>query len=285
VNGPGDFDGVIINDKGQVASTWSSFAYQAGGESEQFNRGIPSELVSEFVDIVRSGEPVYSLEAEYVYLPLFAARKLGLDEEWLDRLEAHNPKGRRALNVSRLVAGSPAAAKLSNVDMILAVDGNVVSTYRELERAVQKPEVTVTVWRNGKELEIPLLTVPLSGSGVDRVVSWAGALLQDPHRAMAAQRGIEPYGVYVAFFSYGSPSTRYGLWAGRRIVEVDDTATPDLETFLRVVASKEDQDSLRLKTITWNDSVEVITLKLDNQYWPAYEVRKSADGWQRIDIG
>jgi S1-C subfamily serine protease len=169
--------------------------------------------------------------------------------------------------------------------MILAVDGNVVSTYRELERAVQKPEVTVTVWRNGKELEIPLLTVPLSGSGVDRVVSWAGALLQDPHRAMAAQRGIEPYGVYVAFFSYGSPSTRYGLWAGRRIVEVDDTATPDLETFLRVVASKEDQDSLRLKTITWNDSVEVITLKLDNQYWPAYEVRKSADGWQRIDIG
>jgi hypothetical protein len=75
------------------------------------------------------------------------------------------------------------------------------------------------------------------------------------------------------------------LWAGRRIVEVDDTATPDLETFLRVVASKEDQDSLRLKTITWNDSVEVITLKLDNQYWPAYEVRKTADGWQRIDIG
>jgi S1-C subfamily serine protease len=285
VNGPDDFDGVIINDKGQVASTWSSFAYQAGGESEQFNRGIPSELVAEFVDIVRSGDPVYSLEAEYIYLPLFAARKLGLDEEWLDKLEAHNPKGRRALNVSRLVAGSPAAAKLSNGDMILAVDGNVVSSYRELERAVQKPEVTVTVWRNGNELEIPLQTVPLSGSGVDRVVSWAGALLQDPHRAMAAQRGIEPYGVYVAFFSYGSPSTRYGLWAGRRIVEVDDTATPDLETFLRVVESKEDQDSLRLKTITWNDSVEVITLKLDNQYWPAYEVRKSADGWQRIDIG
>jgi S1-C subfamily serine protease len=285
VNGPGDFDGVVINDKGQVAATWSSFAYQAGGESEQFNRGVPSELVAEFVDVVRSGDPVYSLDAEYIYLPLFAARKLGLDEEWLDKLEAHNPQSRRALNVSRLVAGSPAADALRNGDMILAIDGKIVSTYRELERAVQKPEVRVTVWRNGEELDMSLRTVPLSGSGVDRVVSWAGALLQDPHRAMAAQRGIEPYGVYVAFFSYGSPSTRYGLWAGRRIVEVDETATPDLQTFLRVVAGKGDQASLRLKTITWNDSVEVITLKLDNQYWPAYEVRKTADGWIRFDIG
>lgn len=285
VNGPGDFDGVVINDKGQVSATWSSFAYQAGGESEQFNRGIPSELVSEFVDVVRSGDPVYSLDAEYVYLPLFAARKLGLDEEWLDKLEAHNPKGRRALNVSRLVAGSPAAKALRNGDMILAIDGKIVTTYRELERAVQKPEVQVTVWRNGEEIDMPLKTVPLSGSGVDRVVSWAGALLQDPHRAMAAQRGIEPYGVYVAFFSYGSPATRYGLWAGRRIVEVDDTATPDLQTFLNVVKGKGDQASLRLKTITWNDSIEVITLKLDNQYWPAYEVQKTADGWIRFDIG
>jgi S1-C subfamily serine protease len=102
---------------------------------------------------------------------------------------------------------------------------------------------------------------------------------------MAAQRGIEPYGVYVAFFSYGSPATRYGLWAGRRIVEVDEVEIPNLETFLGVIAGKRDQSSVRLKTITWNDAIEVITLKLDNQYWPAYEIRKTKDGWQRIEIG
>ncbi|MDH4314964.1 MAG: PDZ domain-containing protein [Gammaproteobacteria bacterium] len=285
VNGPNDFDGVVINDDGQVLAMWSSFAYQAGGESDQFNRGIASELVSEFVDIVRSGKPVYSLEAEFVYLPLFAARKLGLDDEWLAKLEQHNPKGRRALNISRLVAGTPAAEKLRNGDMILAVDGKIVTTYRELERAVQKAKVLLTVWRDGAAQQIRTETVSLGGNGLDRVVSWAGALLQNPHRAMAAQRGIEPYGVYVAFFSYGSPATRYGLWAGRRIVEVDEIPTSDLQTFLRVVAGKQDQTSVRLKTITWNDSIEVITLKLDNHYWPAYEIRKTRDGWQRFEIG
>ncbi len=102
---------------------------------------------------------------------------------------------------------------------------------------------------------------------------------------MAAQRGIEPDGVYVAFFSYGSPATRYGLWAGRRVVGVDDTPTPDLQSFVDTVAGKQDQASVRLKTVTWNGAVEVITLKLDNQYWPAYEIRRTESGWKRFPIG
>jgi S1-C subfamily serine protease len=169
--------------------------------------------------------------------------------------------------------------------MILAIDDQIVTTFRELERATQEPEVKVTVWRNGKELNLDIATVALGGDDVERAVSWAGALLQDPHRAMAAQRGIEQSGVYVAFFSYGSPATRYGLWAGRRIVAVDDIQTPDLQSFVDVVRGKEDQTSVRLKTVTWNGAVQVITLKLDNQYWPAYEIRRTEDGWTRTNIG
>jgi C-terminal processing protease CtpA/Prc len=101
---------------------------------------------------------------------------------------------------------------------------------------------------------------------------------------MAAQRGIEPEGVYVAYFSYGSPSTRYGLWAGRRIVQVDGADTPDLQAFADAIRGKENRSSVRLKTVTWNGAVEVITLKLDNQYWPAYEIRRTNDGWRRFSI-
>ncbi len=102
---------------------------------------------------------------------------------------------------------------------------------------------------------------------------------------MAAQRGVDPYGVYVAFFSYGSPSTRYGLWAGRRIVEVNETPTPDLQAFVGVVSGIQDQASVRVKTVTWNGAVEVITLKLDNQYWPAYQIKRIGDTWRRSAIG
>ncbi len=285
VNAPGDIDGVIVNEEGAVVAKWVSFAFQSGGDAGQINRGISAELVREFVDVVRSGDPIYSLEAELGYTPLFAARKLGLDEAWLDKLEVHNPSARRALTVSRLVAGTPAAKQLRNGDMILSVDGKLVSTFRELERAVQKPDVELVVWRDGEAIEMNIDTVALNGDGIQRAVSWAGTLLQDPHRAMAAQRGIEPTGVYIAFFSYGSPATRYGLWAGRRIVAIDDTETPNLQALLDAIEGMDDHASVRIRTITWNGAVQVITLKLDNQYWPAYEIKHTDDGWVRESIG
>ena len=184
----------------------------------------------------------------------------------------------------RTVAGTPAADELKSGDLLLAIDDEPITSFREAEQAAQKDSVTVTVWRDKALHDIALDTVVLGGVGLDRVVLWAGALLQEPHRALAAQRGITKQGVYVAYFGYGSPATRYGLWPGRRIVEVDGKAVQDLDSFLAAVVEKSDRESVRLKTVTWNDAVEVITLRLDNEYWPAYEIRRTDAGWQRVAL-
>jgi S1-C subfamily serine protease len=284
VNPPTDYDGVLVNKAGDVAALWSSFAFEAGRELQQENRGVPTELVTEMIPVVTGSKPLYSLESEFQVVPLAGASKLGLSKEWIAKLEQHDQKRRQALAVARLVAGSPAAALLQPGDLVLAIDGQLVNRFREVERAVQKSTVTLTVWRNGAPLDVVVNTVPLDGKDVQRLVIWAGATLQAPHRAMAAQRGIPPEGVFVAYFYYGSPATRYGLYAGRRITEVDGQPTPDLDSFIRAVAGREDRSSVRLKTITWNSAIEVITLKLDRHYWPAYELRRTDKGWQRFDL-
>jgi pro-apoptotic serine protease NMA111 len=283
-NGPADFDGVITDKGGEVRALWSSFAFDSGRELQQQNLGTPAEVVTEMVDLVRTGRPLRSLEAELQVVPLSVARKFGLNDAWIKRMESHSPARRQVLGVDRLVAGTPAAALLQTGDLLLAIDGAVVNRFREVERAAQKPSVRLTVWRNGAELSLDLATATLGGTDVDRVVLWAGATLQAPHRALAAQRGVAPNGVFVAFFLYGSPATRYGLWAGRRIIEVDGKPTPDLDAFLAAVGGKEDRASLRLKTATWNNSVEVITLKLDKHYWPAYELRRGPVAWERRSL-
>ena len=47
---------------------------------------------------------------------------------------------------------------------------------------------------------------------IDRVVEWAGATLQAPHRAISAQRGIAPEGVYVAYLRVRLAGDRATGW-------------------------------------------------------------------------
>ncbi|MGQ0429088.1 MAG: trypsin-like peptidase domain-containing protein [Gammaproteobacteria bacterium] len=284
VNGPQDYDGLIVDRRGEVLAQWASFAYENGRELEQQNMGIPAGVVQEMLEYARDGRPLYSAEAEYGLLSLVEARRLGLDERWIERLSAHNPERRQVLSIERLVAGTPAARLLARGDLLLAVDGKVVNSFAEASAAVGAPEVVLTLWRSGQELTVMLPTVALSGRDIDRVLVWAGATLQAPHRAMAAQRGIEPAGVFVAFFMYGSPASRYKLWAGRRITDVDGVPVPDLDAFILAVAGRPDRSSLRLRTVNWNESVEVITLKLDRHYWPAYELTRTEAGWRRTPL-
>jgi S1-C subfamily serine protease len=285
VNAPDDFVGVLSDNGGRVRGLWASFASDNGRELVQENRGIPSELIEETLDIVREGRALHSLEAEFVEQTLADARRLGLSDAWVARISQANPAARQALSVARLVGGSDASRELRPGDILLAIDGKPVTQFRDVERAVaRKEEVTATVWRGGGESTLPVKTASLTGIDVDRVVEWAGATLQAPHRAISAQRGLAPEGVYVAYFEFGSPASRYGLVPGRRIVEVDGQLTPDIDAFLRQVSGRPDRSSLRIKLLTWNGAPEVITLKLDRHYWPSYELKHGVVGWERQSL-
>ena len=257
VNGPSDFDGVLTDSAGSVIALWSSFAWESGRELQQENRGVAIGIVQDMLHRVQSKQSVFSLEAELVPQPLAAARRLGLSDEWLRKLESANPSERQVMSIVRIVGGSPASGRLKQGDILLAIDEKVVTRFREVELAVaDRAEVNVTVWRDSAEQHVPLATAALSGNDIDRIVMWAGATLQAPHRAMVAQRGIPPEGVYVGYFAYGSPATALGLFPGRRIVEVDGVPTPDLDAFLKVVSGRPDRSAIRLRTITWNNALK-----------------------------
>ena len=217
-------------------------------------------------------------------MPLAAARRLGLPADWARRIGDHDPERRRILSVARTVAGTPAAGAFQPGDLLLTIDGEPATRYREVEQRVQKPAVAVEVLRDGNVVRLEVATVVLNGDGVRRVVMWAGALLQAPYRDMAAQRGVEPSGVYVSYFAFGSPASRYGLYAGRRITQVDGIPIRDLDQFIEVVRTKRNRDAVRLTTETWNNQLEVLTLKLDDTYWPAWEINWQDDDWRRTDL-
>jgi S1-C subfamily serine protease len=279
--GPTDLDGVVVNRRGAVVALWSSFAWQGNGNLKQENRGLPATYIAELLRLQSTGEPLRSLQAEFTQISLAAARRLGLPPERADELAAHDPGRRQALSVARVAAGTPAAALLQSGDVLLRIDGRPVTRFRELELAEQEPRVTVEVFRDGAVQTLDLATVALSGDGVRRVVFWGGAVIQAPYRDMAIQRGVPPDGVYVAFFAFGSPASRYGLFAGRRITAVDGQPVADLDSFIALVRGKRDRESVRLTSVTWNNQPEVLTLKVDDTYWPGYQIRWQDGEWRR----
>jgi pro-apoptotic serine protease NMA111 len=285
VNPPDDLVGVLADAKGRVRGLWASFASDNGRELVQETRGIGADLVADTLADVRSGGLVHSLEVMLRSQALSAARDLGLPEAWSQRIQKANPAAREVLGISRLVAGSDAAAKLQTGDLLLAIDGQVVTQFRDVERAVAaKESVQVTVWRGEAEKLLDVRTAALSGQDIDRVLLWSGATLQAPHRALSVQRGVEASGVYISFFAFGSPASRYGVAPGRRITEVDGQATPDLDAFLKQVLGRADRSSLRIKTVAWNGATDMITLKLDRHYFPTYELRRVGGSWERRQL-
>merc|ERR1712224_1114221 len=103
---------------------------------------------------------------------------------------------------------------LQDSDIVLAVDGVRVESFRDLEMAVRNralPSSELLIVRGGKKMTVQVPLTPLSDDVADRrrVVLWCGAVLHCPPLAVAAQRGQERLGVYVSSRFSGSPASRY----------------------------------------------------------------------------
>jgi len=162
-----------------------------------------------------------------------------MPDETAQAFESHDPSRRAVLAVVRREGGTEAAEllkdhysitlvititlalTLKDGDIINRIEGERVNSYRELEQSVNgKETVAVEVIRYGEILSLNLPTVVVDGTKRERVVGWAGTLLQDVPMEVRQQHGTSGCGVYVAAHMPGSPATRSDLPPTTRIIEV-----------------------------------------------------------------
>ena len=275
--------GVLADKKGRVRALWASFSTDAGGASNSFFGGIPISIVQDWV--ASAGRPMRTLGAELETLTLFRARERGLPDALAADLGRSNGDARRVLAVRRVTPGTPAAEKLRVGDLVVHAGGRALTSLLDLERTVQRGAVSLDVVRGGELLNVafePSLAPP---SAAERVVLWAGALLQEVPATIATQRGLPLNGVYVAGRWRGTPAESHELAPTWRILAVDGAPVKGLDEFLAAVEGKPDGSSLRLFVSDLDGRERVITLETDLAYWPTSElVSDGAGGWRRREF-
>ena len=132
--------------------------------------------------------------------------------------------------------------------------------------------------------EVAIEPQVLPGRGTQRALLWAGALIQELHLPIAIDQQLPREGVYVAWLWFGSPANRYGLGATQRVLAVDGAATPDLDSFIEAVRDRGDGEFVRLEIADLDDKPNVITLRLDLEFWPTQQLQLGANGWQRTSV-
>ena len=278
--------GVLLDSRARVAALWSSFASGSRNRPNEIVAGLPIEHVRVMLDHLRQEASWRSLEVEWQRAPLSVALRRGLPEDWRLKVEEHDRERRQVLMAERTVAGTPAADQVRPGDLLLTINGRMANRPREVEQAVAgQPRAELLVWRNGEEVKLDFDTVELGWEGLREVLFWAGALIQEPQRGMAAQLAIRPQGVTIQHYTYGSPAHRYLLPIRYlQVTALDGQPVASLGEFAGALQMAGDKPIVRVEGITPTGATKVATVKLDPAYWPSSRLRLSDGVWERTSL-
>ncbi|RCH87295.1 serine protease, partial [Rhizopus stolonifer] len=289
--------GLMTDDEGLVHALYVSYSSQnEKGKDISFMSGLSGTLVKPTIDqFIEHGDKMTlkGLDVELWTMRIAAARTLGLSDTWVKKIEESSSTRHTLLYVLNVLDERSPCAKVLNVgDVILSLDGQLVTRMSHLMLVHQQDTVDMVILRDGKELNVTVPMSEFSGYETTRVIGWQGALIQRPYKSVLEQVRNVPVGVYVSCTLYGSPASnvlRPGVW----IVEVQGKPVKDLDSFLQVVHDHEAEMSrrrrpsyIRIKTVSRNETVRVVAVKLDLHYWDSWQLvrdQESVSGWRAHD--
>lgn len=281
-NLPPSLGGPFVDANGDVHAMLLSFAYQDGKDIVSNEWAMPAYVIKEALRLFKSGQKFHSLDARVAYRPISLARELGLPDDWLNQYMALEASKRRVIYVEQIIPGAEHKHKLAVGDVLLAIDGQLVSDLFAIETLAQKSVVRLTALRAGEVVEIVVEPSKLSASGTERIVSWGGAVFQEPHLEIARFKGLSTAGVYITDTEEGSPALWDNLYRNRFVTAVDGVPVSNLEEFLREINQKKQDEITRLSLFTMSGREGIVSVQPEYNFWPTIEIVRDGSRWRRI---
>ncbi|KAI5821246.1 trypsin-like cysteine/serine peptidase domain-containing protein [Pyronema omphalodes] len=275
--------GVLADEDGTVRALWLTYLGDRahGGKDVEYHLGLATPGLLPIIQQIQQGviPKLRYLNVELHLVHMSQVRIMGASEEWIRKVEEDNPERHQLFMVRKVECGQ--AQVLQEGDMILSVNGKVMTRITELDVMYDKEELDMVIMRNCQEMRLKVPTVPTDDLETDRVVIFCGAVLHRPHHAVRQQISKMHSEIYVSARTRGSPAYQYQLVPTNFITAVNGKKTPDLDSFLAEVSKIPDNTYFRLRVMTFDNVPFVISIKKNEHYFPTMEFIRQGDSWKR----
>lgn len=260
--------GVLADEDGTIRALWLTYLGERGhgGKDVEYHLGLGTPSVLPIIRQIQQGiiPQLRYLNVELHLVHMSQVRIMGASEEWIRKVEEDNPERHQLFMVRKVECGR--AQVLQEGDLILSVNGKIMTRITDLDVMYDKEELDVAIVRGCEEMKLRVPTAPTDDLETDRVVIFCGAVLHRPHHAVRQQISKMHSEIYVSARTRGSPAYQYQLVPTNFILAVNGIKTPDLDSFLAEVSRIPDNTYFRLKVMTFDNVPFVISIKKNEHY-------------------
>ncbi len=272
----------VIDIQGRV------IALNAGGATGNASSFyLPLGRVKRALELIQSGKSVSRGASQVVfkYTPYDELRRLGLNEKTEEAARKAFPALTGMLVVNEVLPGGPADGTLQPGDVLVRVNGKLVSEFEPLEQVTDDSvsgSVELELERGGKAVSATLSVGDLHAITPSAYLDFGDAVVHTVSYQMARHFNVAVNGVYVANPGYIFGAA--GVPRGAVIASADGKPTPTLAAFEAVVTGLADGDrfTVRYSTVDDPNGSSVRSVRMDRRWFPARHcLRDDAAGlWQ-----
>lgn len=200
-------NGVLISEEGIVQALWLNYLGErtpCSHKDVEYHLGCATPpllpIVSKIQQDVMPNLRILNMESYVVQMS--QARIMGVSEEWIEKVIKANPSRHQLFMVRKVDCPPPSftsdANSLQEGDIILTLDGQLITRVSELDIMYDKEVLDALIVRDGEEMRLKIPTVPTQDLETDHAVVFCGAVLQKPHHAVRQQISKLHSEVYVS---------------------------------------------------------------------------------------
>jgi len=252
---------------------------------------LPLGRVQRALQLIRAGQPVRrgTLQTEFRYRPYDELRRLGLQGATEGEARRTFPANTGMLVVEDVQPGSAADALLAPGDVLVRVNGKLVTGFEPLEAIlddVVDKTVELELERGGKPLMAQLHVDDLDSITPASYLEFGNAILHTLSYQMARHFHVPVRGVFVAANGYNIDAA--GVPRGAVITMVNKTAVQNLDDFIAAVRELPDGQRATLRYFTMEDPrrSQLKSVFIDRRWFPARSCQRddAAGLWNCVDL-